>query len=212
MIRFTVLTLLALALANSAALAQDSANTLSPAESTQGWRLLFDGKSLNGWEARPTRAPGSKEAPGKPDWAVEGGSLVCGGTVPSWIASRDTFTNYVLKVQFRGPAMVNSGVFLRSQKVGQPHVTGYELQIWDAQPAGFNTGSLVGTVKASPTKIIPNQWNQYEITADGDHIVAVLNGNTVLDVHDAAHASGVIGFQCQRDQRIEFRNIKVLPR
>jgi hypothetical protein len=212
--RLAVLTLITvLALAASAAKAQDSAaNTLSPAEAKQGWRLLFDGKSLDGWEARPTGSPRSKQPPGKPDWAVENGSLVCGGTSPSWIGTVDTFTNYVLRVQFRGPAMVNSGVFLRSQKEGQPHITGYELQIWDAQPAGFNTGSLVGTVKASPTNIIPDQWNQYEITADGDHFVVVLNGKTLLDAHDAAHASGVIGFQCQRNQRIEFRNIKVLPR
>jgi 3-keto-disaccharide hydrolase len=212
--RLAALTLITvLSMAAPAARAQDSAaNTLTPSEVKQGWRLLFDGKSLNGWEARPTGNPRSKQAPGEPDWAVENGSLVCGGTTPSWIGTVDTFANYVLKVQFRGPAMVNSGVFLRSQKVGQPHVTGYELQIWDAQPAGFNTGSLVGTVKASSTNIIPDQWNQYEITADGDHFVVVLNGKTLLDAHDAAHASGVIGFQCQRNQHIEFRNIKVLPR
>jgi hypothetical protein len=71
---------------------------------------------------------------GDPDWAVENGSLVCGGTSPSWI------------------------------------------------------GSV------------------------GDHFVVLLNGNKVLDARDAAHASGVVGFQCQRDQRIEFRNIKLLPR
>ena len=59
---------------------------------------------------------------------------------------------------------MNSGVFLRSQKEGLPHVTGYELQIWDYQPAGFNTGSLVNTVKASETKIIADKWNKYEIT------------------------------------------------
>lgn len=202
-----------LILAASAARAQDSAaNTLSANESKEGWRLLFDGKSLNGWEARSTGNPKSKQAMGDPDWAVENGSLICGGTSPSWIGTVDTFTNYALRVQFRGPAMVNSGVFLRSQKEGQPHRTGYELQIWDAQPAGYNTGSLVGSVKASPTNIIPDQWNQFEITADGDHFVVVLNGNTVLDAHDAAHASGVVGFQCQRNQRIEFRNIKLLPR
>jgi hypothetical protein len=214
MLRCSALTLITvLVLAASAARAQDAAaNTLSPSESKQGWRLLFDGKSLNGWESRSTGNPRAKEAPGPPDWAVADGLLVCGGASPSWIGTADTFTNYVLKVQFRGPAMVNSGVFLRSQKEGQPHRTGYELQIWDAQPAGYNTGSLVGSVKASPTNIIADQWNQFEITADGDHFVVVLNGNTVLDAHDAAHASGVVGFQCQRNQRIEFRNIKLLPR
>jgi len=120
-----------LLLAPTAASAQDSTpNTLGPSESKQGWRLLFDGKSLTGW---------------------------------------------------------------------------------DAQPAGYNTGSLVGSVKASPTSIIPDEWNQFEITAEGDRFVVLLNGNKVLDARDSAHASGVVGFQCQRDQRIEFRNIKLLP-
>lgn len=182
-------------------------NTLTAAESQQGWLLLFDGKGLNGWEPRPTRDPGAK-----PDWSVQDGSLICGGAVPSWIGSVDEYADYVLKLQFRGPALVNSGVFLRSQKEGAPHRTGYELQIWDAQPAGYNTGSLVGTVKAPPANILADVWNQYEITTDGNHIVVVLNGKTILDAHDDAHASGVVGFQCQPQQRIEFRNIKLLPR
>ena len=104
-----------------------------------------------------------------------------------------------------------SGVFLRSEKEGQPHITGYELQIWDYQPAGYNTGSLVGSLKAQPVKIIPDQWHQYEITANGDHFVVVLNGKTVLDGHDPKHPSGVIGFQCQPDNPIAFRNIKIKP-
>src|SRR5947199_74119 len=79
---------------------------------------------------------------------------------------------------------VNSGIFLRSQKEGQPHITGYELQIWDYQPAGYNTGSLVGSLKASPVKILPDQWNRYEITARGDHFVVVLNGTQLLDGRD----------------------------
>jgi hypothetical protein len=116
-----------------------------------------------------------------------------------------------LILEFRGPEKVNSGVFLRSQKEGQPHVTGYELQIWDYQPAGFLTGSLVGSLKATPAKIIPDQWNKYEITAQGDHFVINLNGKTLLDARDSKHSSGVIGFQCQKDQRIEFRNIKLRP-
>jgi hypothetical protein len=181
--------------------AQDRPNTLAPKESASGWILLFDGKSLKGWEPH---GPG--------DWKVENGAMVCGGTTPSWIGTGASFANYVLKLEFRGSEKVNSGVFLRSQKEGQPHRTGYELQIWDYQPAGFNTGSLVGSLKASPTKILPEQWNSYEITADGDHFVIVLNGKTLLDARDSQHTSGVIGFQCQKDNRIEFRNIKLRPK
>jgi hypothetical protein len=165
-----------------------------------GWKVLFDGKSLNGWETHWAN-----------NWKAQDGALVCDATQPSWLSTTSSFSDYILHLEFRGDAKVNSGVFLRSQKEGQPHITGYELQIWDYQPAGYNTGSLVGSVKASPVKIIPDQWNSYEITAKGDHFVAVLNGKTILDAHDAKHASGVIGFQCQKDNRIEFRNIKLLP-
>ena len=186
--------------------AADAPNTLSPAESKEGWKLLFDGKTLNGWEPRATSSPSDTG-----DWRAEGGSLVCPGTTAGWLAGRDTYTNYELKLEFRGADQVNSGVFLRSQKEGQPHITGYELQIWDYQPGGYNTGSLVGSVKAEAVKIVPNDWNQYDITANGDHFVVVLNGKKLLDAHDSKHASGVIGFQCQKNNRIEFRNIRVKP-
>ena len=181
--------------------AQVPPNTLTARESWEGWRLLFDGRSLAGWE--PHR--------GAEDWKVQEGAIVCAATTPSWLGASASFSDFVLKLEFRGSEKVNSGVFLRSQKEGQPHLTGYELQIWDYQPAGYSTGSLVGSVKAAPVKILPDRWNSYEITADGDHFVIVLNGKTVLDERDSKHASGVIGFQCQKDNRIEFRNIKLLP-
>ena len=184
--------------------AQSAPNTLTSKEAADGWILLFDGKTLKGWQGRATSVPNTTG-----DWTVANGSLVCGGKTPSWLSSDASFSDYDLKLEFRGSEKVNSGVFLRSQKEGQPHITGYELQIWDYQPAGFLTGSLVGSQKASPTKVLPDQWNTYEIRAQGDHFVIVLNGKTVLDVRDQAHASGVVGLQCQPDNRIEFRNVKL---
>lgn len=170
----------------------------------QAFITLFDGKTLNGWEARATSAP-----PATGDWKVEDGTLLCGGGAPGWIATKDSFKDFRLQLEFRGASTVNSGVFLRSQKEGEPHVTGYELQIWDMQPAGFLTGSLVGSVKASPTKIKGDAWNKFDVTAKGDHFVVVLNGQKVLDAHDAKHAAGVIGLQCQPKQKIAFRGIRI---
>jgi hypothetical protein len=94
-------------------------NTLTSKEVQAGWKLLFDGKTLQGWEGRATSTPGTKG-----DWSVQNGALLCGGTVPSWISTNDSFSDYRLTLEFRGPEKVNSGVFLRSQKEGQPHVTG----------------------------------------------------------------------------------------
>lgn len=170
----------------------------------QPWTPLFDGKTLNGWQARATTA-----APGTGDWKVADGALQCGGGQPGWIATNATFGDFRLQIEFKGAATVNSGVFLRSKKEGEPHVTGHELQIWDMQPAGYLTGSLVGSVKAQPTKIKADAWNQFDITARGDHFVVKLNGQTVLDAKDAKHAEGVIGLQCQPKQAIAFRNIRL---
>jgi len=177
-----------------------------PAVAQEKWQNLFDGKTLKGWQALPTSKP-----PADGNWSVQNGAILCPGTTPGWLASDATYSDFHLKLQFRGDAKVNSGVFLRSQKTGQPHITGYELQIWDYQPAGYNTGSLVGTVKAPPVRIRGNEWNDYDITATRDHYVVVLNGAPLLDAHDSAHLSGVIGFQCQVDNKIEFRNIQIAP-
>jgi len=148
------------------------------------------------------------------DWKIEDGAFVCPGTSAGWLDTADSFQNYDLKMQFRGGEQVNSGVFLRSAKEGKPWITGYELQIWDYQPGGYNTGSLVGYVKAAPIKILAGLWNDYEVKVQGDHFIAILNGKTILDGHDSAHTgAGVIGFQCNKGDinKVEFRSIKILP-
>jgi hypothetical protein len=85
----------------------------------------------------------------------------------------------------------NSGVFVRSpQESG-----GYDVQIWKQQPAGYNTGAIVGTAKtARDYRFNPDQWNHYQITAERDHIVVVLNGETTLDIHDERFSEGNLRF------------------
>jgi hypothetical protein len=99
----------------------------------------------------------------------------------------------------------NSGVFVRSPAESG----GYEVQIWRQQPAGYNTGAIVGTAKtARPFTFKPNQWNRYQITADRDHLVVELNGETTLDIHDARFSEGHLRLQYQQFP-IVFRNIKI---
>ena len=185
--------------------AQPKANKLTHKESAQGWKLLFDGQDLNGWQPLSTSKP-----PANGDWSVADGAILCPGTSPGWLASEGTYSDFELKLQFLGTEKVNSGVFLRSAHDGQPNITGYELQIWDYQPAGYNTGSLVDSLKAKPVKILDGQWNNYDVKAVGDHFIVVLNGTTILDDHDAKHAEGLVGLQCQPNMKIEFRDIKIL--
>ena len=143
---------------------------------------------------------------GASHWEVVDGALSPCGDTAGYLISKENYKDLVLAVDFRTAEDTNSGVFVRS--LGSS--LGYEVQIWKAQPAGYNTGSIVGAGKTDREyKFIPDQWNHYEITADGDHLVVVLNGTKTLDIHDAQFSDGAIRLQYQKFP-IEFKNIKLL--
>jgi hypothetical protein len=88
-------------------------------------------------------------------------------------------------------------------------VTGYELQIWVGN-LKYPTGSLVNHAATMKGKFKGDVWNAYDVTVRGDHFVVKLNGDEVLDAHDAKSRSGHIGMQSNQ-HKIEFRTIKVKP-
>lgn len=212
-------------------------NVLTTQEKAGGWVLLFDGKTLNGWDsaipqaarggapkqakgaAQPGAAPAvgsnpkacstppgqASVAAGASHWDVVDGTLSPCGDPAGYLTSKQSYRDFVLTVDFKTGEDTNSGVFIRSPEGN----AGYEVQIWKAQPAGFNTGSIVGTAKTDGDfKFIPDQWNHYEITADGDHLMVVLNGTKTLDVRDSKFSDGRIRLQYQKFP-IEFKNVKL---
>jgi len=221
-----------------AALFGQSSNMLTAQEKAQGWQLLFDGKTPKGWHSQappqrsaragaPAPAQPAQPAPGqvgsaKPcvgargdaaavvpaggsHWEVVDGLLTACGEPTGYLTSDQSYKNFVLSLEFKCSEDTNSGVYIRSPSESG----GYEVQIWKRQPAGYNTGAIVGTAKtARDFPIKPDQWNLYQITADGDHFVIVLNGETTLDVHDAKFPEGHIRLQYQQFP-IAFRNIKI---
>jgi hypothetical protein len=219
-------------------------NVLTAREETDGWVLLFDGQSLNGWTsampaaagraagagpggaqkqpkapANPAAAPavGSHprtcstpvgQAPADPrssHWDVVDGTLSPCGDPAGYLTSVASYKDFVLTADFRTGEDTNSGIFIRAPEGSG----GYEVQIWKSQPAGYNTGSIVATAKTEQEfKFIPDQWNHYEITAHGDHLVVMLNGIKTLDCHDQQFSTGRIRLQYQKFP-IEFKNIKL---
>ncbi|MFN7919927.1 MAG: DUF1080 domain-containing protein [Bryobacteraceae bacterium] len=183
----------------SAALLAAAPNTLTQKEIDEGWVSLFDGETMFGWYPQ-----------GPAKWSVENGALVTDGQGGlSWIRSGSQWADYVLKLEFRAAEKANSGVFLRSATVGEPHKTGYELQIWVGNEK-FPTGSLVGHASTKKGKFKGDVWNAYEVRAEGDHFVIKLNGKQVLDTHDGKSKIGHIGFQAN-GHKIEFRDVKIKP-
>jgi len=192
----------AAAFLTTAAMAQPVPNTLSADEIAQGWILLWDGAGTFGWDP-VARA----------EWKTADGSLSMPSGSFTWLRHRTPFADFVLKVDFRMKLNeADSGIFIRAARDGDPSRTGYQININNMNEE-WSTGSLVFRHKADPSigKTSVNAWHTYEITADGDHITALLDGRKTVDVRDASSRTGYIGLQFLKGEEIEFRNVKLRP-
>ena len=182
-----------------AALLLSQPPSLTPREAADGWILLFDGESSFGWTPE-----------GGAQWRIIDSAVTSEGSESGWLRTDSMFADYILKCEFRAGAAINSGLFLRSAREGDPGSTGYELNIWNQSPK-YPTGSFVNVARARRASFKPDQWNSYEVTAHGDHFVVVLNGKKVLDTHNSRSRSGYIGLQYNKNHPAAFRNIKLKP-
>jgi Domain of Unknown Function (DUF1080) len=175
-------------------------NTLSPEEIADGWILLFDGETLFGWTA------GSDA-----NWKAHDGIISVTDGKGGLLCTNTEFADYQLHVDFRSPADTNSGVFLRTAlKPKSVKTDCYELNIApESNP--FPTGGFVQRQRAENAKPKPDEWNTYDLTAEGGHFVVKLNGQQVLDYTDPKPiVRGLIGLQ-RNEGPADFRNIKLRP-
>ena len=188
-----------------------AANVLTATEAADGWKLLWDGKTMNGLIPY-----------GRAEWTIEDGALVSGGR-GGWLGTEKDYANFTLKVDFRTSASnINSGIYLRrGRQDGDSHFIGYEMQIrnpgpddkpYDGKTGNHNsyfTGSFSGHLKSPHEPVIEmGKWHTVELTAQGDHFIVLINGAKVLDDHQKDFAGGAIGLQ-HTGQKIEFRNFKI---
>ncbi len=153
-------------------------NQLSAKEKKAGWKLLFDGKSLDGW--RGYKKP---DAP-KQGWVIENDCLkhvakAGGGD----IVTIEKFTDYDLRWEWRLPAGANNGVkYLVSEDRSAP---GPEYQmIDDASEATTKqqTAALYDIFPPSKDKPLKpvGEWNASRVLVKGNHVEHWLNGKNVL--------------------------------
>ena len=200
---------LVLSIATAAAQQGGAPNALTAAEQKDGFELLFDGKSLDKFVVPADQVK---------VWRVVNGVIRNEQAAPgATILTKEDFGNFVIRAEFRAHPQVNSALMLRQ---GRPQPAGYELQIrdkvlTDRTGGEYLTGGIVN-VAHSPegTKIVPNQWNTFEATLTGDHIVVLYNGAKVVDVHDSRRSTGAIGLQSAHPEDpagafVEFRNIRI---
>ena len=201
--------LLALTLVSAAAQQNPAPNTLTPGEQQEGYELLFDGQALSKFIV-----PAGQEKV----WRAVNGVIRNEQTLPGQtLLTKEDFSDFVLRAEFRAHPGVNSALMLRQ---GRPQPAGYELQIrdkllTDRTGGSYLTGSIVNVQNAPEgTKILPDRWNSFEATLRGDHIVVLYNGVKVIDARDSRQRAGAIGLQSAHPEDpagafVEFRNLRI---
>jgi hypothetical protein len=180
-----VLTAALLALAPAFTQAADNPNTLTAAEKSDGWQLLFDGQSLAGW--RPYRAPKGVIGAG---WKIEDGVLKkLAGVKGGDIITEKQFDDYELTWEWRIPKGANNGVkYLVTEQ--RPEAPGIEYQMlddeserWSKIPAKEKTASFYQVLPPVADKGYKpaGEWNSSRILVKGNHVEHWLNGKKALE-------------------------------
>ncbi len=158
-------------------------NTLNERQINAGWKLLFDGKTLDGWKIYQADKPVDGE-----HWKVENGamSLVAPDGKQNLITA-DEFENFELALDFKISEGGNSGIIFHcDQSTPQPYMTGPEVQVLDnigntKEPQ--KTGYLYALYKpeegVDPYK--EGKWNHLVVHIDTEGSWVKLNGEKMCD-------------------------------
>jgi hypothetical protein len=169
-----------------------SVNTLTDAEKTQGWTLLFDGKSFDGWrQCNGTAMPAN--------WAIEDQAMkvfTADGRKPGQGANGDIlygakkYRNFELSIDWKTEKAGNSGIFFNVREVpGKPiYFAAPEVQVLDNVDATDNkvashlAGSLYDMIAADPKTVKPvGEWNTIVIRVKDGKVTHTQNGVKVVE-------------------------------
>ncbi len=174
---------------------ESSLNTLTEAEKKDGWVLMFDGKTSNGWR-------GYKKDHFPNGWVVENGTIQCLGSGRGEAGNKEggdiiideQFQNFTLKLEWKISEGGNSGIFyLGSEDFDQIWRTAPEMQVLDnekhpdsklGKDGNRQAGSLYDLIPAKPQNAKPvGEWNQIEIIVYKGTVIHKMNGETVVEYH-----------------------------
>lgn len=173
----------------SSAAPSSAAAELTEQQKTEGWQLLFDGQTTNGWQIFKARENNT--------WEVVDGILHCKaldetvsgvGDKRADIMTSVQYDNFELAFDWKISAQGNSGVMFRvTEEFEQPYYTGPEYQLMD-DPGFPNetpdhlSGSNYGMHAAGKTNLKPTgEWNTSKIVVNQNHIEHWLNGEKVVE-------------------------------
>lgn len=170
---------------------------------TGGQVSLFDGRTFHGWEGDTLNT-----------WRIEDGMLL-GGSLEEEVPHNDflctdrSYADFILKLKIKltgTDGFINSGIQFRSKRATDPanEMIGYQADWGDNYWAGLYDESRRNKTLASPDSvqvlkwIKKDDWNDYEIRAEGRRIRLFINGHRTVDYTEAdpdIPQHGLIGLQ-----------------
>jgi len=212
--------------------------TFAHAADEPGFVYLFNGKTLEGWDGNPDFW--TVGAGGTITGQTTAENPTKGNTFLVW--RNGVVDDFELRLEFKIEGG-NSGVQYRSEELPDQKwvIRGYQADfddkgVWVGSlyeekgrgmlakrgsqvkiPAGGKP-EVVGTTadeEAIVNSVKANDWNDYTIIAQGNHIVQKLNGITTVDLIDEdeekGKKSGLLALQLHAGppMRVEFRNIRI---
>ncbi|MEP7258389.1 MAG: DUF1080 domain-containing protein [Flavitalea sp.] len=166
-------------------------NTLTDAEKSDGWELLYDGSTLAHWHSYNKKSDASA-------WKTDGGAIYLDSNNKKNgkpfgrhdITTDEEFTNFDFKIEWKISEGGNSGTIFyvkEDPKFEETYYTGPEMQVLDndGHPDGkiikHRAGDLYDLITSSPETVKPvGEWNQAEIISNNGSLEFKLNGVTVL--------------------------------
>lgn len=188
-------TLLVVLICASAAHAKKEPNTLTKKEKKEGWVLLFDGKTTNGWRAAVTNKTGFPE--NKDGWAVEDGKLIIlAGGKGGDIVTINKYNDFELCVEFLVKEhKSNSGIkyYVSETKYRKGEALGVEFQTENAKQDNLKVAlaAAYDIFPADQSKVRaakPGNWNKVRIVSKNKVVQHWLNGKKVLEYERGSKA------------------------
>ncbi len=164
---------------------------------------LFDGNSFMGWEGDTLNT-----------WRIENGAIIGGSMIKvvphnDFLCTDRPYSNFVLKLKIKltgNEGFINSGIQFRSRRLSDPN---YEMSGYQADWGEGYWASLYDESRRNKTLMAPDsvqvlewikidEWNDYEVRAEGRRIRLYINGHQTVDYTEedtGVPQSGLIGFQ-----------------
>jgi hypothetical protein len=171
---------------STASKAADTTVATAKDSATDGWKILFDGKTTNGWHSYGLSTVGTA-------WKIADGALYVDTTHNDNrdLVTNEEYENYDLKLEWKIAPKGNSGIIFNvkedTTKYKHTYETGPEMQVIDndghadGKIKRHRAGDLYDLISSSQEPVKPvGEWNEAEIILNKGKLDFFLNGVNIV--------------------------------